>query len=861
MTPVGICVTLSLRRPLAGISRPGVWEYRMSWMVPAVIATLVDTFVLLAVYFYIYLQYRERFMAVWTLAWAVYAARLGLELSMLFTAESRIFLTASQVSSIASGLLLLWGVYILIGRPFPKIWIFAAGAAAVLVVSGGLAGSSFKYITLPTFLLTAAIFIWTGIVFIRSGGLNKSGRYITGWTFIIWGAHKLNYPFLRPIERLAPWGYLLAALLEITVAIGMLLIYYQKARKDLSESNELAKGMFQNNHAVMLLMDPETGGIVDANPAACVFYGLSREELLTLNITDINMLPRSRAVVEMQKARMERRNHFYYRHRLASGEVRDVEVFSGPIRASGRVLLYSIVHDITSRRQAEERLHTAMIKLSALIENMRDGILFEDKNRRIALVNQAFCGMFGIFAQAESILGADSRGAVLQAASLFADPAAFVRRIEEIVAREREVTDEQIPLADGRLFERDYAPIYSHGAYLGHLWQYRDVTARKVLQDQLRHAQKMEAIGTLAGGVAHDFNNIITAVVGYGTLLRMAVDSDQRARGYVDQILSASERASALTKGLLAFSRKQQVTLRPVNIGEIIQRVMNLLRRLITEDIELSTDIKTDGMIVMADYVQIEQLLMNLTTNARDAMPSGGRLTIKTGRTALDSEFRRTHGFGKAGNYAFISVSDTGIGMDERTIERIFEPFFTTKEMGRGTGLGLAVVYGVVKQHNGYIICESRPGGGTTFTIYIPIVDLDASTHDQPALFLPPHGNETLLVAEDDSVVRALTRTLLEEFGYHVIEAVDGEDAIDKYREHNNEIRLVIMDAVMPKKNGREAFEEIRRIYPGARVLFMSGYAADTLDAKGILDNGLDFILKPISPAELLKKVREVLER
>lgn len=833
----------------------------MSWMVLAVIATLVDTFVLAAVYLYIYLQYRERFMAVWTLAWAVYVVRLSLELSLFLVGESPLLLLANQISTIASGFLLLWGTYIFREKAFPKIWIYCSYIIATWAVVSVFSGLSFWAITLPTFFLLGAIYIWSGIVFLRFRSLNKTERYITGWAFIIWGAHKLNYPFVRPIEWLAPWGYLLAALLEITVAIGILLIYFQKVRKDLTESNEQARGMFQNNHAVMLLIDPETGAIIDANPAACSFYGFRREELLSCNITDINMLPRSQVIIEMQKARMESRKHFYFRHRLASGEVRDVEVFSGPVRIAGRVLLYSIIHDITSRRKVEERLHTAMTQLSALIENMRDGILFEDRNRKIALVNQAFCGMFGISAQAEAIIGADSRGAVLQAASLFADPAAFVQRIEEIITREVEVTDEQIQLADGRLFERDYAPIYSHGAYLGHLWQYRDVTARKTLQDQLRHAQKMEAIGTLAGGVAHDFNNIITAVVGYGTLLKMAVEGNERAVGYVDQILSASERAAVLTKGLLAFSRKQRVTLRPANIGEIIQRAMNLLRRLITEDIELVTDIRTDGMNVMADSVQIEQVLMNLITNARDAMPSGGRLTINAGRTVIDSEFRRAHGFGKAGDYAFISVSDTGIGMDKKTMERVFEPFFTTKVMGKGTGLGLAVVYGIVKQHNGYITCDSRPGGGTTFTIYIPIVNADVLAHEQPAAFRPTSGNETVLVAEDDSGVRALIRTLLEEFGYRVIEAIDGEDAVTKYREHGNGIQLVILDAVMPRKNGKEAFEEIRKSSPGAKVLFISGYAADTLYAKGILDNDLDFILKPISPAELLKKVREVLER
>lgn len=308
-------------------------------------------------------------------------------------------------------------------------------------------------------------------------------------------------------------------------------------------------------------------------------------------------------------------------------------------------------------------------------------------------------------------------------------------------------------------------------------------------------------------------------------------------------------------------AEKQPASFQIINVEEVVRRVLNLLRRLIGEDIELVAEFSSEALTVFADTVHIEQMLMNLATNARDAMPGGGRLTIKTGCTTIDNEFRKAHNFGRPGEYAFITVSDTGIGIDEKIKDRIFEPFFTTKETGKGTGLGLAVVYGIVKQHNGYIVCDSTPDRGTTFTIYLPIVCAEIYKNEQkpvPRQYM--NGSETLLLAEDDADVRRLTRTVLEEFGYKVIEAQDGEDAIEKIRANGDSIRLAILDVVMPKKSGIEAYEEIQRLFPGIKALFMSGYADTSARFREVLGQNDWLIQKPISPGELLKKVREVLD-
>ncbi len=387
-----------------------------------------------------------------------------------------------------------------------------------------------------------------------------------------------------------------------------------------------------------------------------------------------------------------------------------------------------------------------------------------------------------------------------------------------------------------------------------------DISERKHLEQQLRQAHKMEAVGLLAGGVAHDFNNILTAIIGYGNLVKMKLSGDDPVLHYIDQILLASERAANLTNSLLAFSRKQIINPVPVNVNEIIFRIGKLLTRLIGEDIELKMDFEGRDLIILADVGQIEQILMNLATNARDAIVAGGTLTIKTEQFNLDEEFINLHAYGKKGRYALISATDTGVGMNEMTRTRIFQPFFTTKEVGKGTGLGLSMVYGIVKQHEGFITVTSEPGIGTTFKIYLPLVQSQAQEIEVARPVERRTGTETVLVAEDDDTVRNLVITLLAESGYTVISSSDGEQAVEAFLKNKDRIRLLILDLIMPKKNGKEVLDAIREIQPDIKVLFMSGYAADIFEKKNIPGEGLNLLTKPISPTTFLQKVRETLD-
>jgi PAS domain S-box-containing protein len=508
---------------------------------------------------------------------------------------------------------------------------------------------------------------------------------------------------------------------------------------------------------------------------------------------------------------------------------------------------------IADRARTEELLQ----EYRKVIECSRDQICVMDRDYRYRMANRAFLEYRGV--SLDEVVGRTA--AEVLGAELFAS---VKPHVDECLAGNAVSFEIQTESAEYRVrsLAVTYNPIVDKSGSVRVACVISDQTEKKHLGEQLRQSQKMEAIGQLSGGIAHDFNNILTVIVGYGNLLELDGTLTQHQKEQVEQIVAASERGAQLTRGLLTFSRRQIMNPCVLDLNTQVNQIQKFLLRIIGEDITLSFHPHPGTLNVLADGSQMEQILMNLATNARDAMPNGGSLSIETGVQEIDEPQARSQGGGSPGRYACIMVSDTGEGMDQETRERIFEPFFSTKVVGKGTGLGMSIVYGIVKQHKGFINVYSEPGEGTTFKVYLPLIEGETERQGRPhASEAPKTGSETILLAEDDPEVRRLVESLLEKYGYRVILAVDGSDCVRKYLAHRDEISMILMDVIMPGMNGREAFEEIRAIDPKARVLYSSGYTADFMKNRGVFEESVDLVMKPVQPMTLLSKVREVLDR
>jgi PAS domain S-box-containing protein len=599
------------------------------------------------------------------------------------------------------------------------------------------------------------------------------------------------------------------------------------------------------NTAVDGIITIDEKGIVQSfNQAAEHMFGYNAEEVIGRNV---NMLMPSPYHEEHDAYIF---NYLKTGHKKIIGKGREavakrkdgtvfpVDLAVSEVYPEGGIRFFTgMIRDISKRKKAEKELE----RLASIPESNPNPIIEADIKGAITYLNPAAGLHFPDIR--EKGFGHPVLDSLLYMA-------------EEAKKSERQAVSREIA-HNGRIYEQKVS--YVGKGDLIRVF-FSDLTERRKLEEQLRQSQKMEAIGQLAGGVAHDFNNILTAIIGYGGILNIKMPDDDPLKANVSQILAAAERAANLTQGLLAFSRRQIANPQPVNLNDIVTSVQRLLMRLIGEDIELKTILSPKRITVVADHVQMDQILINLVTNARDAMPRGGILTISTQLASLDADFIKAHGYGEPGQYALLSVSDTGIGMDEHTRQRIFEPFFTTKEQGKGTGLGLSIVYGIVKQHNGYINVYSEPEKGTTFRIYLPASISEEEERGAVEHTHPKGGTETILIAEDDNDVRQITANLLAEFGYKVIEAADGEEAISRFVSNKNAVGVVLLDVIMPKKNGKEAYEEMKKAMPDLKALFMSGYTEDIIQKKGLLDEGMNFISKPASPFLILRKVRELLD-
>lgn len=633
-----------------------------------------------------------------------------------------------------------------------------------------------------------------------------------------------------------------------------------KTEEELRQTNEKYARMIQSSPDAITLRTLPERRYLEVNEGFCRMTGYAPEEVIGKTSAELNVWadPEERGATLQRVLREGEVHEEEFRFRTKSGEIRYGQLAAVTVVVGNQQCMLSVSRDITEKKRAEEELRRSEASFRSLVHDAPFGILRVTPEARILQANPALVNM----------LGHESEEALCRLhleRDVYHDPKQRQRLVEEhSQKKEFHNIEVQWKRKDGKIITALLNGRRVEGADPAETYYEvfaEDITQRRILERQLFQSQKMEAIGRLAGGIAHDFNNLLGVVLGHTEILEEAAGRDRQLQRSVEAIQSATQRAAALTTQLLAFSRKQMVEPKILDLNAAVREIEKLLRRVIGEDIELLIRVQPGANTIQIDPGQLDQILMNLVVNARDAMPNGGKLILETSSVTLDDSYVAQHLGAAAGPFVLLSISDTGVGMDQDTLSHIFEPFFTTKEKGKGTGLGLSTVYGIVKQCGGYIMAYSEPGRGTTFKVYFPRV---SGVPDAPRVSGRraelPGGKETVLLVEDETALRELTRGLLETAGYTVLEAANVEDAIRLAGSAHRKIDLLLTDVVMPGMDGHELSRRLMSSDPSLKVLYMSGYTDEVIVHRGVLNRGTMLLQKPFGRAGLLEKVRQVLD-
>ena len=808
-----------------------------------------------------------RHLLFWALALVAMALSYGTAALAEHHAQARPLLALEQLFGLSAAWALFLGVRLYLGQPVQR-WLGLAALLLALSLGWALASlqMGFAVAALPLSALQSAPVAWSGQALARSRG--SRAQRLAGWALIVWAGHLLTYPFLRRAAGFVPWAYTVCTVLSWGAAAGILLGHLQQLRAQAEQQEQRFRQILENLQLIAVQVDAQLR-LTYANPYFLSLTGYREEEVLGKEWIETFVTPERRAAIrqawkDFAERGMENLPQVY-EIQTRTGERRTIRWHRTVLRSKGGEIagIASIGEDLTDKLRSEQQLALSEERYRLFAEHSLDAIVITDEDGRIAEWNSSAERVFGL--KREEALGRYLWEVQAQCAAPEKRHPGLEQEVEAVI---RELLEKGSAPWVGKLIQKEILPpdgkrrVVQTVAFpiptgKGHLAASitRDITEFARLEEQYRQAQRLEGIGRLAGGIAHDFNNILTAILGYAEFLKEAVREGQ-PRQDLEGLIRAAQRAQRLTQQLLAYARRQLLQPQVVDLNELVRGIAGMLRPLLGEDVQLELVLAPALHPVRVDPGQIEQVLVNLAVNARDAMPGGGKLLLQTENVELRAQDEVADL--APGRYVLLTVQDTGIGMSEEVLEHIFEPFFTTKEVGKGTGLGLATVYGIIRQHGGSVTVESRPGRGTTFRLYLPAAVEGAEEpvpEDIP--LLRGHG-ETVLLVEDDVPVREVLGRTLRLLGYRVLEAQGAQEALSLAAAHEGELHALCTDITMPGQTGLELARTLRQGRPDLAVLYISGYPRERL-AEG---NGLDgqLLFKPFTALELARALREALD-
>ncbi len=780
-------------------------------------------------------------------------------LAILTGNKSHLLLIGNQISSLISGVILLWGTYLYIERKMPKIWIVVSIIAVIWIAVSISFKLDFILMSIPTFFFLAIINIYTGFMFIMAKKESKNERIFTGASFILWGIHKADYPFLRTVTWFAPWGYLIGAFLEFTVAIGVVLLYFQRSKMQIKESNLLMHTVIETIPDLVWLKDT-SGVYLSCNPKVERFFGAKENEIV--GKTDYDFVDKKIANLFRNKDKevmaagilsMNEETVVY----ADDGHSELLEIIKTPVYDAKGVIagILGIARNITERKQAEKALYDSHKRFLTVLDSIDATVYVADmKTYEILFMNKHMVDSFG----------GDMTGEICwKTFREKSGPCSFCTN-DLLIDENKKPTGVQTwqdknPVTGKWYINHDRAIEWTDG-HLVRLQIATDITEFKNLESKLQQSQKMESIGTLAGGIAHDFNNLLYPIIGFAEMLKEDLPQDSPEHGMAQEVFNAGKRGGELVKQILAFSRQSDHKLSPVRFQKILAEVLKLTRSTIPSDIQMHQDIQKDCGLIMAEETQLHQIAMNLITNAYHAVEkTSGEISIQLKEIMLDNDDLKDSPL-QPGQYVMLSVSDNGVGIPRGIMNNIFEPYFTTKEKGKGTGLGLAAVYGILTEHKGDIKVYSEEGKGTTFNVYLPLMKKSTEAVSIEKALNKLTGTERILLVDDEESVVRLEKQMLERLGYNVSARSDSLEALETFNSNPDGYDLVISDMTMPNMTGDQLAQELMSIRADIPIIICTGFSERINKEQAEANKVKGFLMKPVVKSEMAQMVRKVLD-